>query len=83
MSTRPTAKGISAINPFNELFGVHFLEGKPLEEFHINKRDRTLYLRLVEAEKDGLITLTLNPPRFDTNSTGDLFVIYWVIYWVV
>jgi hypothetical protein len=31
VSTRPTAKGKVLINPFHPLFGIHWLENKPLE----------------------------------------------------
>ena len=62
ISTRPTPKGLLAINPFSPLFGIHHLDRKELDDFFKGK-DRTLFLRLLEAEKSGLITVQMNPPQ--------------------
>jgi hypothetical protein len=34
VSTRPTPKGLLAINPFSEMFGIQHLCRKPLKEFY-------------------------------------------------
>jgi transcriptional accessory protein Tex/SPT6 len=62
VTTRPTPKGLLAINPFSPLFGLHHLDRKELDDFYKGK-DRTLFLRLLEAEKSGLITVRLDPPQ--------------------
>lgn len=70
VSTYPTPKGVQAINPFSPLFGLHLLDHKPLKSFYEGK-DRTLLLRLIEAEKNGLLTLTINPPSVpDSTAPG-------------
>eukprot|EP01038_Epipyxis_sp_PR26KG_P004105 gene4105-5855_t len=65
ISTRPTAKGVTTLNPFHPSFGIHFLDRKPVKDF-FNKSDRTLFIKLVDAEKAGLITVTINPPQTAT-----------------
>mmetsp|Transcript_22708 Transcript_22708/g.37888 ORF Transcript_22708/g.37888 Transcript_22708/m.37888 type:complete len:2014 (+) Transcript_22708:62-6103(+) len=62
VSSRPTSKGIAAITPFSEYFGLHYLHRKPLQDFYKGK-DRTLFIRMVEAERHGLITVSIDPPR--------------------
>ena len=62
VSTTPTAKGAAELHPFHELFGISMLTHKPLHEMLHDPRDRTLFLRLLKAETDGLITVQLNPP---------------------
>ena len=64
ISTRPTKKGANgalAINPFSPLFGIHYLDKKELTDFYVG-RDRTLFLRILEAEKQGLITVRFEWP---------------------
>ena len=64
ISTRPTkegANGALAINPFSPLFGIHYLEKKELTDFYVG-RDRTLFLRILEAEKQGLIKVMFDWP---------------------
>lgn len=61
VSTRPTAKGKAVITPFHELFGLHFLDRKPLTDFY-QGTDRVLFIRLIEAEREGLITITMDLP---------------------
>ena len=34
VSTRPTPKGLLAINPFSEMFGIQHLDRKPLKELY-------------------------------------------------
>ena len=60
ISTRPTPKGLSEISPFHELFGLHFLSKKPLKDLY--HKDRVMFIQLIEAEKNGLITLTIDLP---------------------
>jgi transcription elongation factor SPT6 len=67
ISTRPTAKGVSVITPFSEYFGLHYIDCKPLREFYVGE-DRTLFIRMVEAERMGLITITINPPLDESAS---------------
>jgi transcription elongation factor SPT6 len=71
VNTRPTPKGITNINPFNSKFGIHYLVDKPLIDFFEGK-DRTLFIRLKEAEKNGEITITINLPQSSDNSGKDL-----------
>lgn len=64
VSTRPTPKGISSINPFHAFFGKHYIDRKPINDFLWGKTiDRTLFLELLDAEKDGLITVTIDAPQ--------------------
>jgi transcription elongation factor SPT6 len=65
LSTRPTKKGLLVINPFSELFGLHFLEKKPIHELYTRKVDRSLFIRLQEAKLQDLITVTINPPSYE------------------
>lgn len=69
VSTRPTTKGLTVITPFNELFGLHYIERKPLSDFYSNK-DKTLFVRLEEAQSQGLIEVTINPPEYKTAADG-------------
>ena len=62
ISTRPTPKGETAITAYSELFGIHYLDHKPIREF-IYGKDKTLYLKLHEAEKQGLLTITIHLPE--------------------
>ncbi len=62
ISTRPTAKGTSVITPFSEYFGLHYLHRKPLLDFYSGSA-RTLFVRLVEAERLGLITVSIDLPH--------------------
>lgn len=61
ISTRPTIKGLSEITPFSELFGIHYLERFPISELMVGK-NRLIYIRLVEANKNGLIDITFYGP---------------------
>lgn len=62
ISTRPTEKGVSSITAFSELFGIHYLDHKPIFDF-LHGKDKTLFLQLAEAERNGLITITINLPE--------------------
>ena len=70
ISTKPTPKGLTVITPFSPLFGIHYLEDKPLYEFF--EKDKTLFNRLVDAEKNGLISVTFQLPKLrdGTNDMG-------------
>jgi transcriptional accessory protein Tex/SPT6 len=85
ISTKPTELGIENINPFSELFGVHFLKQKPLKDFLTGTTsDRYLYARLARAKSEGLLEIQINYPTIETpfglrpdldtylNSTGSL-----------
>ncbi len=61
VSSRPTERGLTAITPFCEYFGLHYVDRKPLREFY-SGADRTMFIRMVEAERLGLITLSIDPP---------------------
>eukprot|EP01034_Spumella_vulgaris_P023707 gene23707-29953_t len=78
VSSTPTEKGLSVITPFHEYFGLHMLDRKPLREMHVGG-DRTLFIRLVEAEKIGLITLTIDPPRKQDTSEPDLSKLFLIL----
>ena len=69
ISTRPTAKGETAITAYSELFGIHYLDHKPIREF-IYGKDKTLYLKLHEAEKQGLLTITIHLPEQHNTTTN-------------
>jgi hypothetical protein len=62
VSTRPTEKGLATITAFSELFGLHYLDRKPIRDFLYGK-DRSLFLKLFDAERNGLISITINPPE--------------------
>ena len=69
LSTSPTAQGIEQISPFHELFGLHMLEEKPLQDLFAAKgADRYLYGRLMEAQSQGLIDVTITIPTISTPS---------------
>jgi DNA-binding protein H-NS len=71
ISTRPTPAGVLAINPFHELFGLHYLDEKPINElFEGSRSERCMFLRLVEAEKNGLITVAINAPLKWSEASG-------------
>ena len=133
VSTRPTEKGLATITPFHELFGLHFLDRKPVADLlnppappppaarfvppdgsddiegggaagggsgsgsgaggavaggdhphfspgdpgapqrffaYLQRSPRTVFLRLVEAEADGLITISLSPPMHPPSENG-------------
>jgi transcriptional accessory protein Tex/SPT6 len=60
ISTEPTEVGRSQITPFNELFGLHWLQNKSVRELLEPEYadERTTFLRLLQAEQDGLINIT-------------------------
>jgi transcription elongation factor SPT6 len=74
--TKPTAKGLETIGAFHDLFGLHMIKGKPLYEmFH--RDGPSQYLKLLRAEKDGLITISIETPQLeldDGSSITDLDV---------
>jgi hypothetical protein len=94
VTTRPTEKGVQAISPFSEWFGLHMLVEKPLKQFfdhHHNcygpsgsgginamcvmrtgESGRSLFLRLVEAEKLGLIKIDISLPEDDETFIVDV-----------
>jgi transcription elongation factor SPT6 len=67
ISTKPTELGVENINPFSELFGLHFLKQKPLKDFLTGSpSDRYLYARLSRAKSDGLLEIQINYPTIET-----------------
>lgn len=75
LSTTPTPKGLEEITPLHELFGLHYLDRKPVQDFFYDD-DRTLYAKLRKAQQDGFLNITLNAPairqdRLDS-STGEI-----------
>ena len=89
ISTKPTELGIENINPFSELFGIHYLKQKPIIDFmEGSTSSKYLYSRLVRAKSDGLIDIHINYPTIDTefgirphletflHGTGTHFIVY-------
>lgn len=70
ISTRPTPKGVATINPFHDLFGLHYLNRKPLVDF-LYGADLTMFVKLTEAQGNGLITITIHPPEVKQVGTDD------------
>lgn len=67
ISTKPTELGVENIHPFSELFGIHYLKQKPIQDFmEGSTQDKYLYARLVRAKYDGLIEIQINYPTIDT-----------------
>lgn len=62
LSTEPTEKGDTVITPFHELFGYSFLKEKPISDLFELQSDATTYVRLMKAQADGLIRVTINAP---------------------
>ena len=73
ISTRPTKKGLSAITAYSELFGLHYLNHKPIRDF-LYGNNKTLFAELFEAERNGLITIAIHPPegRLSTHTPSDM-----------
>ena len=68
LSSYPTPLGCEVINPFHELFGVHLIRNKPLKElFGASGSDRHLFARLMKAQKEGLVTVSINAQTVETN----------------
>ncbi len=61
-SSSPTAKGVEIIGPFHDLFGIHCIRNKPLYEMYL-PRNCAMYLKLYNAQREGLVTLTIKPPQ--------------------
>eukprot|EP00884_Botryococcus_braunii_P001188 jgi/Botrbrau1/1106/Bobra.0162s0007.1 len=58
VSTEPTKAGETVLDPFHPLGRVKRIRNKPLKSFE----DTDTYLRIHQAEKDGLITITMQVP---------------------
>lgn len=71
ISTFPTDKGTAEITPFSKYFGLHYLEKKPLQHFFLGE-DRSLFIRLVEAERLGLIIVSIDPPQSKDHTGCDV-----------
>jgi transcriptional accessory protein Tex/SPT6 len=77
ISTKPTAKGCIEITPFSEYFGIHFLNHLPvnniihgIDNTNGTLMEKSLYLKLIQAEKEGLITIKFDHPINSDN--GDI-----------
>ncbi len=73
ISSRPTEKGLADITPFSEYFGLLYIDRKPLRDFYLGN-DRTMFIRMVEAERLGLITLFIDPPCAVAGSPGTSYL---------
>ncbi len=80
LSSAPTNLGRQEIDYFHPLYGIHYIQQKPvLELLNVNDDDRSkaaldgatkrpvsdssiLFLHLERGQKDGLITVKINPP---------------------
>jgi transcriptional accessory protein Tex/SPT6 len=62
ISTRPTPAGKTAITPFSQFFGIHYLEQKPIKLF-FQKEGLMQFMNIIEAESLGLIEVLVNPPQ--------------------
>lgn len=83
ISTEPTDKGVSVINPMHELFGLHTLYMKPIIElleptpgpsYYVGGSNRTVYARLVKAERDGLLKIKFVAPESPDKQMLDSFL---------
>lgn len=75
ISTTPTDLGLQTIHPFHELFGIHYLRNKHVSDFLETKQDRTLFLRLLKAQEDKLLTVVIDPPTiFHSDGTSSVNV---------
>lgn len=60
LSTSPTEHGLNVITPFHEVFGLHYIEKKPLHELlHAVGSDRYMFLKLLKAQSEGLLSITI------------------------
>ena len=67
LCSTPTPTGYETIHPFHELFGVHLLQNKPLQEMlNASGTERHLFARLMAAQKEGLLVVTLHTPSQNT-----------------
>lgn len=57
VTTKPTAEGEATLNAFHVLGPAKRLAGKPLSKFE----DSDLFLRVVQAEKAGLVSRRASP----------------------
>ena len=83
ISTEPTEKGVAVINPMHELFGLHTLYMKPIIEllepppgpsYYVGGSNRTVYARLVKAERDGLLKIKFTAPESPDKQMLDAFL---------
>jgi len=62
VSTLPTQKGRTEIDFFHPLHGLQYIQRKPVLDF-LHSGDRTQFLKIVKAERDGFLTYTIHPPE--------------------
>ena len=67
VSTSPTAKGRSVIDAFHEVYGLHMIRNKPVANYmnkdDLSPGDKCEYLKMLKAERDGLITIAVGLPK--------------------
>lgn len=75
LTSKPTVKGLNELDELHRYHGLQYLVDKPIHEFFMGE-DRTEFLRLLTAEKEGFLTFSLSPPRKDGDGekSGDLLV---------
>jgi transcription elongation factor SPT6 len=81
LSTTPTAKGVDTISAFHDLFGLHMLKDKPLSQFRNTEGGPLLFVKLMRAQKEGLISVTIDVPQIslddgETIDDLDIFLNY-------
>eukprot|EP00887_Chlorella_sp_A99_P000019 scaffold16.g19.t1 len=72
LSTAPTAEGESALGPFHPLGVAKRLQNKPLRRFD----DSDQYLKVAQAEADGLVTVAVGLPDGGKGLVDDLCEAY-------
>ena len=72
VNTDLTEKGIETITPFNEMFGFHIIENKPISNFMYGT-SRTLFAKLAKMETDRLIKIKFDFPK-TKDSIGNVMI---------
>jgi hypothetical protein len=71
VSTKPTLRGIETITPFHEFYGFQIIQSKPVSSMMMGSA-RSLYVKLVKMEREGLITIHFEYPKKSNGSGIDL-----------
>lgn len=72
VNTDLTERGIETITPFNEMFGFHIIENKPISNFMYGT-SRTLFAKLAKMETDRLIKIKFDFPK-TKDSIGNVMI---------